>query len=102
MIRASDWRAMQRNTLQGFCTLHLEPSGLVLRDCSFYRTTDGREWVGLPARPQIDREGNYRQAPNMGKPAYIAIVEIPDKKRRERFQTAAVAAVYALFDGAAS
>ena len=102
MIRASDWRAMQRNTLQGFCTLHLEPSGLVLRDCSFHRRDDGREWIGLPSKPQIDRDGNHRQDPKTGKPAYVAIVEIPDKDRRERFQAAAIAAVHALLGEAAS
>jgi hypothetical protein len=93
MIRASDWRPMQRNTLQGFLTLYLEPSGLVLRDCTFHRMTDGREWVGLPSRPQIDREGNHRQDPKTGKPAYIATVEIPDKEQREQFQRAALAAI---------
>ena len=101
MTPTSDLRAMQRNTLQGFCTLHLEPSGLVLRDCSFHRTDDGREWIGLPSKPQIDRDGNHRQDLKTGKPAYVAIVEIPDKDRRERFQAAAVAAVRALLGKAA-
>lgn len=74
MICASDWRAMQRNTPQGFCTLHLEPSGLA-------------------SKPQIDRDGNHRQDLKTGKQAYVAIVEIPDKDHRERFQVAAVRAL---------
>jgi hypothetical protein len=97
MIRASDWRPMERNTLKGFVTLRLEPSGLVLHDCTLHRTPDGREWIGLPGKPQIDREGEQRRDPATGKPLYTAVIEIPDKAARERFQTAALAAVHQLF-----
>jgi hypothetical protein len=93
VICASDWRAMQRTVRRGFVTLHLEPSGLVLRDCL--------EWIGLPSKPQINRDGNHRQNLKTGKPAYVAIVEIPDKDRRDRFQAAAVAVVHALLGEAA-
>jgi hypothetical protein len=57
MIRASDWRPKVSNTLQGFVDLELEPSGLALRDCTYHKHADGREWVGLPGKPQIDRDG---------------------------------------------
>jgi hypothetical protein len=31
MITATDWRPLVKNTLRGFCTFNLRPSGLVLR-----------------------------------------------------------------------
>jgi hypothetical protein len=98
MIRASDWRPMGRNTLVGFVTLELQPSGLVLNDCSFHRHHDGKEWVGLPAKPQLDRDGGHRKDAHTGKVLYTPVVEIKGKEARERFQEHAVAAVHALLD----
>jgi len=93
-MRASDWRPLERNTLRGFFVLHL-PSGLVLHDCTLHRKDD-REWVGLPGKPQIGADGLPRKDPNTGKPLYTVIVELPDRKVRERFQAAALEAVHAL------
>lgn len=95
MIRASDWRPAQKNTLQGFCSLHLEPSGITLHDCSLHRRPDGREWIGLPAKPQLDRNGQQRKDAS-GKAIYTPIVELKGKEQRERFQAAALAAVHEL------
>src|SRR5258705_10780759 len=96
MIEASDFREVVRNTLLGFVTLTLSPSGIVLHECTFHRHPDGKEWVGLPARPQIDTDGRVRKDPITGKNLYAAVIEIKRKPERERFQTAAVAAVKAL------
>jgi hypothetical protein len=92
MIRASDWRPMPRNTLRGFVTLTLSPSGLTLRDCTLHQK-EARQWIGLPGRPQVDRDGTPRKDLATGKLLYVAVVEIPDKTARERFQAAALAAV---------
>jgi hypothetical protein len=93
MITASDWRAVVKNSLQGFCVLTLSPSGLVLRDCSVHERPDGKRWVGLPAKPQLDSEGRHRKDPASGKPLWLPLVEIKGKAERERFQRAALAAV---------
>jgi hypothetical protein len=93
--------SMMRHTLQGFCTLELEPSGLALHGCTVHRMPDGREWIGLPAKPQLDRDGQHRKVPATGKPLYVPVVEIEAKEARERFQTAALAAMHQLL-GAAS
>ena len=90
-------RVMQppRKTLVAFADLQLEPSGLLIRDCTFHRHADGREWVGLPARPQLEN-GVHRKDPATGKGLYVPTVEIGGRDARERFQTAALAAVHAL------
>ena len=98
MIRAIDWRPLERNTLRGFVTFEL-PSGLIRHECTSHRAASGAEWLGLPGRPQLDQEGRQREDPATGKLAYTEIVEIPGKDQRERFQTAAVAAVHAVLDG---
>jgi hypothetical protein len=100
MITASDWRPLARNTLRGFCTLTLLPSGLVLRDCALHER-DGRRWVGLPSRPQIDSQGQHRKDATTGKALYTSIVEVVGKVEREQFQAAALAAIDKLLAGQA-
>jgi hypothetical protein len=97
MIVASDWRALGRNSLRGFVTLKLSPSGIVLRDCSLDEK-DGRRWVGLPAMPLLDAEGRHRIGED-SKRLYTPAVEIIGKSERERFQRTALAAVDKLFSG---
>src|SRR5262249_39001442 len=94
-IRASDFKPMERNTLRGFVTLHL-PSGLVLRDCTYHRQGES-EWIGLPGKPQLDAEGRHRRDHDTNKALYSPVVEIPDRRARERFQAAALGAVHALW-----
>jgi hypothetical protein len=94
MIRASDFKALERNTLRGFLTLTLEPSGLVLRDCSLHKMNE-KEWIGLPGKPQLDKEGRHR-ADDKGKKLYVPVVELKDKAAYARFQEAALVAVHAL------
>jgi len=95
MITASDWRPVVKNSLQGFCVLELSPSGLVLRDCALH-ARDGKRWVSLPAKAQIDAEGRQRKDSNSGKPLWSPVVEIRGKDQRERFQRAALLAIDAL------
>jgi len=95
MIAASNWRPRESNTLQGFCTLTLKPSGIVINECSLHKK-NGQRWIGLPGKPQLDSEGRVRKEGATGKVLYVPIVEIAGKAERERFQEAALAAVDAL------
>jgi len=92
---ASDFREVLKNTLQGFCVLTLSPSGLILRDCALH-DRDGKRWVALPSKPQIDADGPQRKDSPTGKPQWTPVVEIKGKAERERFQNAALAAIDAL------
>jgi hypothetical protein len=92
VIDASDWRPMQRNTLEGFLTLTLRPSGIVLRECSLHVKGEKR-WIGLPSKPQIDAEGRHRTDPETGRKLYSPLIEILGKDEKARFQAAALAAV---------
>jgi hypothetical protein len=88
-MRATDWRPLQRGSLQGFVTLHL-PSGLVIRDCTLHQSGEKR-WVGLPGKPQIDASGATRRN-DSGKVLYTPVIDIVPSAR-ERFQTEALRAV---------
>jgi hypothetical protein len=92
VIAASEWRTLVKNSLQGFVVLTLSPSGLVLRDCALHER-DGKRWISLPSRPQLDSEGRHRKDPATGKALWLPVVEIKGKAERERFQAAALAAV---------
>ena len=51
-----------------------------------------RRWIGLPSKPLLDPDGRHRVDAD-DKKQYVPVVEIPDRGIRERFQTAALAAV---------
>jgi hypothetical protein len=88
-ISATDWRAHERNTLRGFCTLVL-PSGLVIRDCSLHER-EGKRWIGLPRKPWSKSDGTT---------GYEPIVDFATDEARLSFQLCAVAAVLKLLEGA--
>src|SRR5262245_41191585 len=95
-ITASSWREFQKNTLRGFITLTLSPSGLIIRDCTFHEK-GGARWIGLPGKPVLEADGHH-QTDVDGKRLYVPVVELPDTAARGRFQTAALAAVDALLE----
>jgi hypothetical protein len=98
-IIASDWRPMERNTLLGFLTLTLAPSGIVLRECALHVKGE-RRWIGLPGKPLLDQDGRHRTDAATGKKAWVPLVEVTGKTERERFQRAALAAVDQLLESA--
>jgi hypothetical protein len=97
-ITATNWRPLKKNTLRGFLDLMLRPSGLVIRECSLHEYDDGRRWIGLPSRPQLDTEGRQRIDPTTQKRLWV--VEIKGTVERERFKAAALEAVDQLLRGA--
>jgi hypothetical protein len=57
--------------------------GLEIRDCTYHLTDKGR-WIGLPAKPYTDDEGNTK---------YSYIVKFLDKEKYAQFQKSALAAL---------
>ena len=78
MIEASDFRELKRNTPEGFLTLSLWPCGLVIRDCALH-SKNGRRWVALPSKAQIDKDGVQPRDPTTGRGLWTPLIEIPDK-----------------------
>ena len=95
MIIASNFRRLERNTPKGFVTLALEPSGLIIHGCTVHEQ-GGKAWIGLPAKPQINRCGAARIDARSGKPLYTPALEFKDRTAWRRFQQVALQAVRAL------
>lgn len=82
-IECTEFKPFVKNTLQGFCTLRMEPSGIVIKECSVHEK-NGQRWISFPGKPWTDREG---------KTAYRNIIEIASRKQADQFRDAALKAI---------
>ena len=90
-IRCVKYRAFERNTLKAFVDLELSRVGIIVRECAWHRHPDGKEWIGLPAKPY---EKN-------GERSWLPIVEFVEgnKEARRQFQAKALEAVHSAAAG---
>jgi hypothetical protein len=66
------------------------PSGISIRNVTAHRSVQ-RRWIGLPAKPQIDPDGNVRRGAD-GKIVCAQFLELAPAIR-DRFQQQALAAI---------
>jgi hypothetical protein len=79
-VACEAYRSVNRGTLEAYVDIRRDD--VVFRSCGVHKQ-DGKRWILLPSKPY--REGaKWKQA---------SLVEIPDRYRRQEFQTAALAAV---------
>jgi hypothetical protein len=95
-IIAVNWRRHEAGTLRGFCDLQLQ-SGLIFKGCAVHER-GGTQWVSLPVRPQLDRDGKALISPKTRKISYSATVQFTDRPTSERFERQALAAIKELLD----
>lgn len=79
------------NTLVGFCAVVVPELHLKILDLSVHEKNESR-WVGLPAKPQINRDGTVRRD-DRGKTAYTPILEFTDKATRDAFSARVIASL---------
>ena len=82
-IEILKYRAHSKNTLQAFLDLLITPGGIEIRDATLH-DKNGKRWVGLPARPYTDRDGNQ---------SWAKIVAFPEDADHSAFQRAALEAI---------
>ena len=89
MIRVLNFRPMAKGSLRALLDIELVRSGLILRNCTWFRNPDGREWVGLPAQRYEGSDGVARFTP---------LVEFAAgaTEARKRFQQQALEAIHAV------
>ena len=89
-LRLISWQPFRKGPLRGFATVEL-PIGLRIFDVPIRTGTNGL-WAGLPAKPEIDRDGRRKTDVN-GKPVYAEVLRWRDRGLSDRFSQAVVALV---------
>jgi hypothetical protein len=85
------FKPLRSNTLFGFVTITIPELHLRICDCAAHEK-NGKRWIGLPAKPQITRDGTVRRD-DRGKVAYTPMMEFIDKQTRDAFGARVVAAL---------
>jgi hypothetical protein len=80
---ALNFKAFQKNTLQGFVDLEITEVGLTIHGVCLH-LKEGKRWVSLPAKPWTDQDGNQKWQP---------VLEFTDSDARAAFQAAAIKAI---------
>jgi hypothetical protein len=90
-VRVEAFTPRTSKTLRGFCTVAIPELHLRIIDVSIHEKGEAR-WVGLPAKPQIGRDGVVRRD-GSGKTAYSPIMEFTDRQVRDAFSARVIAAL---------
>jgi hypothetical protein len=90
-VVCTDFKPYRKNTLVGFAQIHLPELRLTIRDVSIHQKGASR-WAALPAKPQINKDGAAVRARD-GKIQYTTVLELDDRKTRDAFSHAVIAAV---------
>ncbi|MFC1580021.1 hypothetical protein ACFL4N_03825 [Thermodesulfobacteriota bacterium] len=80
-VEVIDFRKWKKNTLQGFLTLRMEPSGLEIRDVCLHEKA-GKRWLSMPAKQYLKE----------GESTWVPYLKFADRERRDLFQEAALKA----------
>lgn len=90
-VRVDGFKPMRSNTLYGFATITIPELHLRIIDLTVHEKNQSR-WIGLPAKAQIDREGNVRRD-DRGKIAYAPVIEFADRATRDAFSARVIASL---------
>ena len=89
-VEISDFKAMDRGTLRGFVSVRIPAMRLTIRDCTV-NETNGRRWIGLPGKAQID--ANRELVKRDGKVQYTPTCSFDSKEVGDAFSAAVLAAL---------
>lgn len=76
----------------------MELGALVMSELPVHNT-EGRRWVGMAARPQLNEDGSRRMGAN-GKQLWQSLTEWKTREAGERFSAAVIAAIEEKHPGA--
>ena len=86
MLRLLLSESYMRNTLRGFISIRIVEHDLQIFDCTLHEQ-DGKRWIGLPGRVQLDRE-NKAILDDTGKPKYVSVLKFASRLASDAFQAA--------------
>jgi hypothetical protein len=90
-VRCENFRRQRSNTLFGFVDLVVPALRLRIREATVHEA-HGKRWVGLPAKPQIDRAGSARRD-DRGKIQYTPVLQFLDREVSDAFSSRAIEAL---------
>jgi hypothetical protein len=90
-VKVEDCRPWRSNTLVAFCTVLIPEVRLRLTDLTVHEN-HGRRWCGLPARPQLDKDGKARRD-DRGKVAYSPLIQFTDRDVGDAFSDRVIEAL---------
>ena len=79
------------NTLYGFVTIRIPELHMRIADLTVHES-HGKRWVGLPGKPQVERNGCVRKDDH-GKTLYVPVLEFTDRETRDAFSARVIAAL---------
>jgi hypothetical protein len=93
-VEVEGFKPLRSNTLFGFVTVQIPALHLRIVDLTVHQKNETR-WVGMPGKPQLDREGNVRRD-DRGKILYTSILEFTDRATRDAFSARVIEALLQL------
>jgi hypothetical protein len=90
-VRIEEFTPRRSNTLFGFVTIVIPEMRLRIIDLPVYES-GGRQWVNLPAKPQIDKDGAARRD-DRGKLLYATVLQFTDRSTRDAFSDRVIEAL---------
>jgi hypothetical protein len=90
-VRVEAFTRRRSNSLRGFADLLIPELRLRIREVSVHES-HGKRWIGLPARPQVGRDGAARRD-DRGKIAYIPTLQFTDREVGDAFSARALEAL---------
>jgi hypothetical protein len=90
-VRVESFTRRRSNSLRGFVDLVVPEIRLRIREATVHES-HGRRWVGLPGKPQIDRDGAARRD-DRGKIAYTPTLQFIDRETSDAFSERAIEAL---------
>src|SRR6266481_890929 len=91
-LRLLGWKPLRKNTLRGFIDVEVAVGhgrGLAIYECPVHVGANGRAWVALPAKAQLDQDGNVRRSA-AGKIEYAAVTRWRDQTTGDKFSATAI------------
>lgn len=95
-VAVESFKPMRSNTLIGFVDIVVPELHLRIREATAHQAQNGGRWVGLPAKPQITRDGQVRRD-ERGKTAYSPVIEFVDRATRDAFSARVIEALLAAY-----
>jgi hypothetical protein len=90
-VHVEAFKPHHSNTLRGFVTVTIPELRLRIVDLTVHEKNNSR-WVGLPAKPQIERNGTVRKD-DRGKVLYTTVIEFTSREVRDAFSARVIEAL---------